>query len=279
MSRKNLTNFLINLSLILTFSFVAQAQYSEGTNVSNNRPLRQNERIMLGFVRQMYDIQATYYDGVGRERFARDLWALYLAGLVDVNVGIYKKYGYSFAAGYSDPSEYAPSQFHFVARPLKHGKTGRRSFYIDSKCYIRGTDEVGQYPDRNNPILETCDPYLARRNEQPLPATLRWLASAEETYRATMGGGNYAGNLETLYNVGLINEGLRDRYYQYYYFTGQATSGDSNTQPTFSYKSKPLIYRESGVRSFYIDQTGIIRGADRQGNDADADDPPIDQLK
>lgn len=37
-------------------------------------------------------------------------------------------------------------------------------------------------------------------------------------------------------------------------------------------------YGVTGTRSFCIDQTGILRGADKGGKPVDENDPPIDSL-
>ena len=37
----------------------------------------------------------------------------------------------------------------------------------------------------------------------------------------------------------------------------------------------PQSYRKTGRKSFYIDETGVMRGADKNGVTATNDDPPI----
>ena len=44
----------------------------------------------------------------------------------------------------------------------------------------------------------------------------------------------------------------------------------------YSVSATPKDYGKAGRRSFYMDETGIIRAADRAGQPATADDPPID---
>jgi hypothetical protein len=36
-----------------------------------------------------------------------------------------------------------------------------------------------------------------------------------------------------------------------------------------------MHYGEMGIRSFYIDTSGIVRGADKNGAPADVNDPPV----
>lgn len=279
MSRKCLIKFLF-LSLLLTFPLISFAKKVENTrnnSVSKNlitTSPAQNEVFVLSLMRSWYDIQATYYNGVGNGNFG-DFDSLQQAGLIDGTLATGFKYGYLFSWTLQTGSLDVPATFSFRAMPMFYGKTGRKSFYIDTKCEIRVTSD-GTEANQNSPILETCTPYLAIQSEQRQFATMRSLASAEETYRATVGAGNYAGSLANLYSVGLINQRLSSSYYEYYYFTGGATPGTATTPPLFFYRCNPLIYGISGFKSFYIDQSGVLRGADHQGGDANENDPPVE---
>jgi hypothetical protein len=44
----------------------------------------------------------------------------------------------------------------------------------------------------------------------------------------------------------------------------------------FTATATPKTYGKTGRRSFFIDETGEVRGADHKGQPATADDPPID---
>ena len=44
----------------------------------------------------------------------------------------------------------------------------------------------------------------------------------------------------------------------------------------FEATATPAVYRKTGRRSFYVDQTGVVRAADLNGKPADANAPPID---
>jgi hypothetical protein len=43
----------------------------------------------------------------------------------------------------------------------------------------------------------------------------------------------------------------------------------------FTVVAVPTEYRSSGRRSFFIDETGVIRGEDRQGAEANNSTPPL----
>ena len=44
----------------------------------------------------------------------------------------------------------------------------------------------------------------------------------------------------------------------------------------FEATATPAVYRKTGRRSFYVDQTGVVRAADTNGKPADANAPPVD---
>ncbi|HVF56124.1 MAG TPA: DUF3352 domain-containing protein [Pyrinomonadaceae bacterium] len=96
---------------------------------------------------------------------------------------------------------------------------------------------------------------------------LRTIASAQENYRAKKGGGSY-GTLEELIAAGLVEkEYIGGKEYK----IEVSASGDK-----FEVTAVPLDYGKTGRRSFFIDQSGVIRGANHKGQPATADDPPID---
>jgi len=271
MLQKLLIKSLIAL-LFLAFPLLTDAKSREVRTFSKKMLAvspAQNELFVLSLIRRWYDIQAAYYNGAGKGDFGT-FQQLRDAGLIDDELNYGHKYGYSFEWTFSQATSDFPSTFSLRATPRIFGKTGRRSFYIDTQCKIRAA--LYESADQNSPLLETCTPYLAYQNELRLLAIMRTLSNAEETYRATVGAGNYAGSLTLLYSAGLINEQLSSSNYQFYYFTGGATPG---TTPLYFYRSRPVFYGVSGFKSFYIDQTGIIRGADHQGGDATVADPPI----
>jgi hypothetical protein len=51
-----------------------------------------------------------------------------------------------------------------------------------------------------------------------------------------------------------------------------SASGDK-----YTVVATPKEYGKTGRRSFFLDETGVIRGADHNGNPANASDPPVDQ--
>ncbi|MCY7376443.1 MAG: DUF2950 family protein [Pyrinomonadaceae bacterium] len=117
-------------------------------------------------------------------------------------------------------------------------------------------------------------PYL--QNERFVARTMRVLHSAQVTYSATTGNGNY-GSLSQLRAVYLINELLARGYANGYNFTITTVARTNNNEASFNVSAVPQIYGTTGIRSFYIDTSGVIYGADKHGEPANADDPPIQQ--
>jgi hypothetical protein len=82
--------------------------------------------------------------------------------------------------------------------------------------------------------------------------------------------------------AGLIDAGLaageKDGYafrYAIVPTTDYAPGEDSGKAVNFSVAASPKEYGKMGRRSFFLDSTGILRGADKKGSIADRTDPRI----
>jgi type II secretory pathway pseudopilin PulG len=107
-------------------------------------------------------------------------------------------------------------------------------------------------------------------NEGSALASLRRIQSAEATYQATRGNGHF-GQLDELASEGLINPALTGPH-NGYRFTIVSAPGAKG----FECVGVPLTYGSSGIRSFYVDETGVIRAADRHGEEASKLDSPLE---
>jgi len=113
-------------------------------------------------------------------------------------------------------------------------------------------------------------------NEGAAQSSLRTLHAAEATYQATKGAGNF-GTLSELSAEGLIDSKLATGTKSGYKFTVELTTNETN-YPGFAVVGIPMTYggvEGSGVRSFYIDETGVIRGGDKLGRPATKEDLPL----
>ena len=103
---------------------------------------------------------------------------------------------------------------------------------------------------------------------------MRTLHSAQATYQATSGNGNY-GSLNNLRQAEFIDAVLASGKKYGYLFVVQTMARTDASGARFSITATPQSYRKTGRKSFYVDETGVIRGADKNGAPANADDPPI----
>jgi len=127
-------------------------------------------------------------------------------------------------------------------------------------------------------------------SEDAAIADLRSVAAALDTYRRA-----YGKLPETLAVLGPAPQngvspeaaslldadlaaGNKDGYTIRYSITpagGDLPEDEANKAETFSLASSPKEYGKSGRRSFFLDSSGILRGADKQGGVANSIDPRI----
>jgi hypothetical protein len=126
--------------------------------------------------------------------------------------------------------------------------------------------------------------FAARKaaNEASAIRAMHTLGSAQATYQSTDGKGSQFGTLEEMENAGLIKAGSTQQ--NGYKFKVVVTNcpltsgpGSKSCVPRFTILATPLSYGTtgSGKRSFYMDETYVIRAADNVGLDADRNATPI----
>ena len=112
----------------------------------------------------------------------------------------------------------------------------------------------------------------ARRvaNEASAIASMRIITSAEAAYQS-----NFAkyGTLEELAANGLIDPNLGSGTKNGYNFT---ITLDSENPEGFEATGVPVSYRDTGTRSFYVDETFVIRAADNFGGPSTKMDQPLE---
>lgn len=235
---------------------------------------RLNERFVINALKQVQNAQITYRETIGGGNFGT-FYELRQVNLIDAALSSLQKYGYSFSVTVTHVSVISSSFYSVTAVPQRYIKTGRRSFYIDESCRIRGADKNGATANIDDPIIETCTPSVLDENERSVIIALRTIHSAQMTYLSTTGNGNF-GTFDQLINAGLINTTAGLNFYRGYFKEMTVIAGTTGNPALFYVKTRPEVYRRTGVKSFYIDQTGVLRGADRNGQYATVNDPPID---
>ena len=106
----------------------------------------------------------------------------------------------------------------------------------------------------------------AEANEAIAQSFLRTISSAEATFQATKGNGRYA-SLDELVSEGLLSKEAFDKYG---YQIDLRVSGTG-----FEVTATPLEYGKTGKASFFIDESGVMRGGDHAGGPATIADKPV----
>ncbi len=107
-------------------------------------------------------------------------------------------------------------------------------------------------------------------NEGAAIKVVRDMLSSQMTYASTMGMGRYSPDLRALQEAGLIDGVLEPGPALGYTFS---VSGSSST---FTVQARPLVFGSTGTRSFYSDQTGVIRYT-TDNTPATSTSPPLGQ--
>jgi hypothetical protein len=105
-------------------------------------------------------------------------------------------------------------------------------------------------------------------NETFATYALQRIHTAQEGFKEGKGKGRY-GSLEELYEAKLLDkEYATNEEYAY----EVRAAGDK-----FTATATPRNYGRTGRRSFYTDETGVVRAANHKGEPATAADPPVDR--
>jgi hypothetical protein len=102
-------------------------------------------------------------------------------------------------------------------------------------------------------------------NEMIAISALTVIASAEQNYKAGAGKGSY-GSIDVLIEQKLLQKEFLEKYG---YRFDVNVLGDR-----FEVTAVPQEYGKTGKRSFFIDQTGVVRGDDHGGGPATSADKP-----
>jgi type II secretory pathway pseudopilin PulG len=109
-------------------------------------------------------------------------------------------------------------------------------------------------------------------NEGATIQAIRTIHSGEATFQSLHG--KFA-TLEELGEAQLIRPELATGTRSGYKFRIDVSPRDVLRPDGFGVVVTPVDYPMSGRRSFYLDETGVIRGGDFQGADAKKEDPPL----
>jgi hypothetical protein len=148
---------------------------------------------------------------------------------------------------------------------------------IDPVTYALSNDGQGPFHELHIPksllvllsasIASAADESPLLTNESIARSLLQTVASAEATFQSTKGDGRY-GTLEELLTEGLISKDLLEKYG---YKIDVAVSSNR-----FEAVAIPVEYGRTGRISFFVDQSGVLRGGDHAGGAATLADKPVE---
>jgi hypothetical protein len=115
-------------------------------------------------------------------------------------------------------------------------------------------------------VSNGTNPTPVQRNEGTAIGLMYMIASLQEQYKIHKGSGSY-GTLEQLIAADLIPKEMVERSGYKFEIT---LTGDK-----FEVYAVPVEYGKTGTMSYFIDQTRVLRGADRAGASATSSDPQI----
>ncbi len=101
-------------------------------------------------------------------------------------------------------------------------------------------------------------------------SSVRNIVTSQVTYSATLGNGSYSSDLAVLSEHGLIDSVLASGTKDGFTFTTAAV----NDGDAFTVQATPLRHGETGTRSFFADETGVIRYT-TEDRPATSEDPPL----
>ncbi len=114
-------------------------------------------------------------------------------------------------------------------------------------------------------VMSQMKPGSPEMDEAMAMVVLRMIASAENMHKENAGKGSY-GSLDDLVKAKMVDKNFLDNYGYRFEVT---ISGDH-----FEATAVPVEYGKTGKRSFFVDQTGVVRGDDHNGGPANVMDKP-----
>jgi hypothetical protein len=258
------------ITLISVFvCLIAASNFGQSTK---GYAARFNENAAYRVVGDIFTAQYAYRNTVATTNvFASSLNELISAGLLSQSLATGEKYGYRFNVIYIPATQQSGSQFRITGTPSQFPKSGRKSFFSDETGLIHASDIGGAVATVNQPEFIVCG-----TNESLIFKQIRTIHSSQATYSSSIGAGNY-GNLLQLRAGNLIGSIVASGQICGYSISIRTVLATQTTAPSYSIHATPQNYPNTGIRSFYTTEAGVIYGADKQGLQANSNDPPIIQ--
>lgn len=249
-------------------SHEATVQNREGTT-----QIAANESAAIESLRAIHSAEATYQATTGNGSFGS--WnELVRRELLSKDLVDRYRSGYQFHLKVKSTSDQAARSFVILATPKTYDVTGRRTFSIDESGVIRFSAQKDATVASMEPLVDEGGGIEA--NEVSAVSALRTIFSAEATFQATVGNGDY-GRLQELGKERLVDFVLAAGEKNGYLFKIRVEKTSSESRSFFEAHAVPKTYGQTGRKSFFIDDSGVIRGADKKGLEASVSDEPINR--
>jgi hypothetical protein len=247
-------------------------------------------------LRVLLSAERAFQNTAGNGEFG-DLEQLHSITLIDKALASGVVGGYRYTVAVKKSTLTSPPSVDLLARPIKYGKDSRRSFYLNESDVLL-TSEVKDAaiadmrpfanasgakpppqviteapPDGDGDGEEQALTIAA--NEAEVIATLRAIHSAQAAFKAKPNA-EFA-SLDQLVKQRLLAPERAALSQHGYKFEVAIAASQPNSPSAYSVLALPETYGLNGRRSFYIDQSGVLRGADKEGGGADPKDPAIVQ--
>lgn len=233
-----------------------------------------NEVVAIQMLREFADALRAYYEKYSEYTSPYELSDL---GYLPKHAGSSRPDEPYFFVFYSNSNQ----DFGIGAVPQHYGETARRSFYIGDDFVVHAVDAEGQVARADDPPLDAPGP-PARRPKPPVPVRQPPATISEfedEALNAFLNIHNcqqlsryvdhrFATAAEIANKLSPPAERLDTSGYR-------ITLSVSPDGKAFQAFGVPIEYGRTGRRSFYLDETFQLRGADRGGDPASRGDPAI----
>lgn len=234
-----------------------------------------NERCAVQVLRSLHGAEMTYGSTSGNGSYG-SLKQLVATGLIWKSLSNGLRHGYSFSVITSGGGSNLPTDLRISASPQKYGITGIKSYFIGADGIVRGADKKGKVATEKDSPFDICASILIPEIEQCIYGSLRNLYYAQMSYAQAAANGNY-GSLAELRDAKLLDQGLEASLTHGYLISVVIISPTISAPARFTITAVPQIYGKTGFKSFYIDETGVLRGIEKNGKPAEENDPPINE--
>lgn len=264
--------FFLLIPIAVAFVF-SQVPNREAANVYPLNDLSWNDQMVLNSMRIIHSAEIAYRSTYGNGNYGT-LQTLQQRDLIDAVLAAGQKHGYRFSLSVRFATATMQPGYELTATPAVR-RARYLSFYMNEACDIRGADKAGRDASISDPIIQPCGVSIRTENESYAVGSLRVIHGAQITYLSTYGSGQF-GTPEQLFNSNLVTTGFVLSYIWRGYVATFTVTPQTMTEPSrFTVAIVPVVYGRTGKNSYFIDETGVLRGGDKNGGPANQSDPPV----